>query len=160
LPYGTISFFLHDFCTHFGVVATAWVFLRGKVGYTKLTLGQHNPIKNTATTDGAMHKKQRRWSIIFLLIPTAALSQTDSFRETAQRTLLTNPEVQVRFHSWQAAKEERAAAAGGYFPRVDVTASSLQEERRRAGFSGNSYRADQASVTLTQMLFDGICHSQ
>jgi adhesin transport system outer membrane protein len=103
-----------------------------------------------------MPKKQRGWWIVFLIFPTAAVSQTDSFRETAQRTLLTNPEVQVRFHSWQAAKEERTAAAGGYFPRVDVTASSLREERQRPGVTGtNGYRTDQATVTLTQMLFDG-----
>jgi adhesin transport system outer membrane protein len=102
-----------------------------------------------------MRKKQQRWWIVFLIFPTAAFSQADSFRETAQRTLLTNPEVQVRFHSWQAAKEERAAAAGGYFPRVDVTASSLREERRRAGLNESSYRTEQATVTLTQMLFDG-----
>lgn len=91
---------------------------------------------------------------LFSVTPIVALAQTDSFRETAQRALLSNPEVQVRFHVWQAAKEERAAAAGGFLPRVDLAASSLREERRRLG-TEDSYNVRQASVTLTQMLFDG-----
>lgn len=97
----------------------------------------------------------RQWCFIFLLTPVVALAQAESsFRETAQRTLLSNPEVQVRFHVWQAAKEERAAAAGGFLPRLDLAASSLREERRRLG-AEDSYNTRQASLTLTQMLFDG-----
>src|SRR5690606_3549842 len=99
-----------------------------------------------------MHLKQ--WCFLFLLFPVIALAQTESFRETAQRTLLSNPEVQVRFHVWQAAKEERAAAAGGFLPRLDLSASSLREERKRLG-TDDSYNTRQASLTLTQMLFDG-----
>lgn len=100
-----------------------------------------------------MHIKQ--WLIfLFTASPVLVAAQTDSFRETAQSTLLSNPEVQVRFHVWQSAKEERAAAAGGFLPRVDLAASSLREERRRLG-TEDSYNVRQASLTLTQMLFDG-----
>lgn len=84
----------------------------------------------------------------------ATSSQAVSFQETVQQTLLSNPEVQNRFHVWQAAREERAAAAGGFYPRVDLSASTLREDRRRPGVD-ETYNVNQATLTLTQMLFDG-----
>ncbi len=106
-----------------------------------------------------MQKKQ--WRLLILgLFPAIAFAQGassnqgESFREVTQQTLLTNPEVQARFNLWQAAREERAAAAGGFYPRLDVSANTLREERRRLG-TENRYNVNQATLTLTQMLFDG-----
>ncbi len=99
-------------------------------------------------------QKKRWWYLVFCLFPAISSAQGESFREVTQQTLLTNPEVQARFNLWQAAREERAVAAGGFYPRLDVSASSLREERRRFG-ADNRYTVGQATVTLTQMLFDG-----
>lgn len=89
-----------------------------------------------------------------LLFPLCATAQVSSFKETAQRTLLSNPEVQSRYHAWQAAKEERTAAFGGYFPRADVSAS-VSRENRHDPLSLATYNQNTATLTLTQMLYDG-----
>lgn len=100
-----------------------------------------------------MNKKQ--WLVGILLVPLCATAQVESFKETAQRALLSNPEVQARFHAWQAAQEERAAAAGGYFPRADVS-SSVSRENRHDPLLQGSYNQNLATLTLTQMLYDGL----
>ncbi|HJV50436.1 MAG TPA: TolC family outer membrane protein [Noviherbaspirillum sp.] len=97
---------------------------------------------------------KRQWLAGVLLLPLCATAQVESFKETAQRALLSNPEVQARLHVWQAAKEERAAAAGGYLPRADVS-SSVGRENRHDPLLQGSYNQNLATLTLTQMLYDG-----
>lgn len=97
---------------------------------------------------------KKYWWVGVLLFPVWASAQAESFKETAQRALLSNPEVQSRFHAWQAAKEERAAAAGGYLPRADVS-SSVSRENRHDPISLGTYNQNLTTLTLTQMLYDG-----
>lgn len=99
--------------------------------------------------------KKKYWlSVVVCAFPALAFAQGNSFREISQQTLLSNPEVQARFNQWQAAREERTAASGGFYPRLDLSANTGREERRRLG-AENRYNTSQATLTLTQMLFDG-----
>jgi outer membrane protein, adhesin transport system len=99
-----------------------------------------------------MNKKL--WLAGLAFLPFCASAQVASFKETAQRALLANPEVQARFHGWNAAREERAAAAGGFLPQVDLTAGATRESRRDP-ILRRSYGQELATITLTQMLYDG-----
>lgn len=92
--------------------------------------------------------------LALLLAPLCASAQVASFKDTAQQALLSNPEVQARYHAWQAAKEERSAAAGGYYPRADLSAAASREHRNDPLLQG-TYSQNQATLTLTQMLYDG-----
>lgn len=99
-----------------------------------------------------MNKKQ--WLVGMLFVPLCAAAQVSSFHEVAQHALLSNPEVLARFHAWKAAKEERTAAAGGFLPRVDLSAGVSRENRQDLPVRG-THSQDSSTLTLTQMLYDG-----
>jgi outer membrane protein, adhesin transport system len=103
-----------------------------------------------------MNKKQ--WLLGMLFVPVCAAAQVESFKDTAQKALLSNPELQARFHAWQAAKDERSAAAGGYFPRLDLTAGRSREHRDDPLLRAD-YTQNLTTLTLTQMLYDGFATS-
>lgn len=90
--------------------------------------------------------------------PVCMSAQGESFKDVAQRALLSNPEILARAHAWQAAKEERAAAAGGYYPRVDLSAG-VSREHRNDPLLQSDYRQRLTTLTLTQMLYDGFATS-
>jgi len=85
-------------------------------------------------------------------------AQGETFKDTAQRALVSNPEILARAHAWQAAKEERAIAAGGYYPRVDLSSGVSREHRDDPLLQAN-YRQNLTTLTLTQMLYDGFATS-
>jgi outer membrane protein, adhesin transport system len=93
-----------------------------------------------------------------LCFPLCASAQVESFKDTAQRALLSNPDLQARFHTWQASKDERSAAAGGYFPRVDLT-SGVSKEHRNDPLLRSDFTQRLTTLTLTQMLYDGFATS-
>lgn len=86
----------------------------------------------------------------------AAVSAADerplTLREAAQLAVVNNPEVLQRWHGVRAAEGERDAAKGGLLPRVDLSASTGPE--RRSSIS-NQYTRTNASLALTQLLWDG-----
>lgn len=98
--------------------------------------------------------EKKYWLLGGLCALLSMSAQGESFKDVAQRALVSNPELQARVHAWQAAKEERSAAAGGYFPRVDLQAGISREHRDDPLLKIN-YRQDLATLTLTQMLYDG-----
>ena len=83
-----------------------------------------------------------------------AQAQTQTLKEVTQQAVLSNPEVQARWHAYEAANHERAASAGAYLPRVDLAAGAgrddVDDPLRSSKLTRNSN-----SLTLTQMLFDG-----
>ncbi len=92
--------------------------------------------------------------------------QAESMFESVNRALVTNPEIQIRLNSADARMDEIAIAEAGYLPRVDLTGGIGYERSRNSttlvnytrGLSDTQY-ADrtrrEASITATQMLFDG-----
>lgn len=76
--------------------------------------------------------------------------------QAVRQAVTTNPEVQARWHGFLAADEERKVARGGYFPRVDLTAGTGQEDRNTPGISYGTYSFNGVRLSLTQMLFDGM----
>lgn len=79
----------------------------------------------------------------------------DMLVEFAQKAVLNNPDVLMRWHNFQAAVSEKTAAQGGYFPRLDISADS-GHDRGQSLFNNNyDVNTRNASITLTQMLYDG-----
>lgn len=88
-------------------------------------------------------------------MPLFASAQIQTLKESAQQAVLSNPEVLSRWHAFEAANSERDVASGAYLPRLDLAAGVGREKRddsnQRLDFNRNS-----ATLTLTQMLYDGL----
>lgn len=90
------------------------------------------------------------------LLATASLVQAqdnEAIKASVLQAIEANPNVQLRFHAFQAATHEVSGARSGYLPSVDVSASIGQANRDYDG--RGSYRRNQAEISLRQMLFDG-----
>ena len=77
-----------------------------------------------------------------------------------QKAVVTNPEVQARWREYTGAVADGEAATAGYKPQVDLTLGVGREWRDYPGAtptgSRTEYTRTGGSITLTQMLFDGM----
>ena len=98
---------------------------------------------------------------ILMMVAGAALAQAlpAPLVRVAQKAVVSNPEVQARWHNFTGAVAERDIAAAGYRPQVDLTAGVGREWQNYAGTTGvgrmTDYTRSSEALTLTQMLFDG-----
>ena len=84
----------------------------------------------------------------------ASHAQTQTLKEVTQQAVLSNPEVQARWHAFEAAGHERAAGAGAYLPRLDL-AAGIGRDNQDDPLRTSKLSRSSTSLTLTQMLFDG-----
>ena len=82
--------------------------------------------------------------------------QPDTLTDFAQKAVLNNPEVQMRWYNLEAALSEKSAAEGGFLPRLDVSADAGRESGT-SPFTPSNYDVNTRnnSITITQMLYDG-----
>jgi len=93
-------------------------------------------------------------SILFLLfVSPFVVGAAKTPEEAVFMSLETNPEVQMRWHTFQSAGFDTQVARGGYFPSIDATAGSGRQSRDFDG-RGN-FQTNRIELSLTQMLFDG-----
>lgn len=89
----------------------------------------------------------------------SAMAQAPAARSTlkdsVQQAVLTQPEVQFRWHAFLASDFEHDAAFGGYLPRLDLSAGRGKESRDDPLIKRDDYTRTSSSLTLTQMLYDG-----
>ena len=90
--------------------------------------------------------------------PVSVLAQQDTLKSVAQKAILSNPEVLQKWHAYQASVNEKDVAAGGYLPRVDLTAG-IGREHRDDPLLKSDYSRRSATLSLTQMLYDGFATS-
>lgn len=81
-------------------------------------------------------------------------AKSDMLVDFVQKAVLNNPDVLTRWHNFQAAVSETAAAEGGFYPQLDVTVDGGRERGMSTG-SSYSVNTKTGSVTLTQLLYDG-----
>lgn len=87
---------------------------------------------------------------------TPAAPSPTTLKDAVERAVLHNPEVQYRFHNFEASQQERKAAEGAWLPRVDVEAGvSANQTAKPTLADAKSYSANRASIQLRQTLFDG-----
>ena len=92
--------------------------------------------------------------VALAIISVTAQAQTQTLKEVSQQAVLSNPEVLARWHAFEAANSERAAGAGAYLPRLDLTAGTGRDDLQDP-LKNNKLSRNSSSLTLTQMLFDG-----
>ena len=108
-----------------------------------------------------MELKNLLKSKIALALLTVGISTTTmadtlgDYREAIREAVQNNPGVQAAWYAFKAAEDEQRVAKGGYYPDLDLEMDGGKRWTERPGVSEFSYNHRSASLTLTQMLFDG-----
>lgn len=99
--------------------------------------------------------------ILFLTLILIGLpARAETLREAVESGVLNNPEVLAKWHLFNAADDEKRAAKGGYYPRVDVDAAAGYESYSSPnGRPVDDYNHNGGTLQLRQMLFDGFAIS-
>lgn len=92
--------------------------------------------------------------LAFALATLNVQAQTQTLKEVSQQAVLSNPEVLARWHAFEAAGNERAAGAGAYLPRLDLSAGAGRDDLSDP-LKSNNLNRHSSSLTLTQTLYDG-----
>ena len=79
--------------------------------------------------------------------------------DAVRKAVASNPEVQARWHGYQAATAERDVARGGYFPRIDLNADVGRRWRKEPHESRDEWNYSGGGLDLNQMIYDGFATS-
>lgn len=95
---------------------------------------------------------------LLLPSPQASAQAGDPLRDAAQKAVATHPDVTARFNAFRAASEEIGVAAGGFYPRVDLSADVVANKDRITTRAQPDSAFGQRGVALsvTQLLWDGM----
>lgn len=80
----------------------------------------------------------------------------EPLREAIVEAVSENPEVQTEWHNFLATEREQDVERGGFRPRVDMNAYTGYETQNSSDRDRFSRNPHGASITLTQMLWDGL----
>lgn len=94
-------------------------------------------------------------AVLAVLPAIAAAATPEVLRDAARKAVVTNPEVQARWHAFQAAAAEQDAARGGYLPQVDLSAGVGRESQKRPSTSTDYFTHGNTTLSLNQMVYDG-----
>ena len=107
----------------------------------------------------SMASAQALCSLAIAQTPAPVLSPT-TLQAAVERAVLQNPEVRLRFHNLEAVQYERAAAKGGWLPRIDLEVGTGPKQIQTPGLASvQNYTSNRAQIQLRQMLFDGFATS-
>ncbi|MGQ0598413.1 TolC family outer membrane protein [Aquabacterium sp.] len=103
-----------------------------------------------------------RLTILALACMTVAYAHAQnapagSLADAAQKAIATNPEVTARLNALRAAANETDVARGGYYPRVDLSASVGRDRDRITSRTPESQSLSRNGIALSanQLLWDG-----
>ena len=99
--------------------------------------------------------QKTKLAVAFVPLLLALEARAESLPEVVAGTLTQNPEVQAKFHEFEAAQSEQSGARGGFLPRIDLEGRAGRARRSAPTFPSSSYSNNEASIELHQMLFDG-----
>jgi outer membrane protein, adhesin transport system len=94
-------------------------------------------------------------SIAGLFSTSAGAQQQATLQDVVKKAIVSNPEVQARWHAFLAAGHEQDVARGGYFPRLDLTTGVGREKLDTPSLPTSQYTRRGTALTLSQMLYDG-----
>jgi len=81
--------------------------------------------------------------------------------DAVRKAVVSNPDVQARWHGYLAATAERDVARGGYFPQVDLNAGYGHKWRKDPKQSKDDWNFGGLGLSLNQMVYDGFAtHSE
>jgi adhesin transport system outer membrane protein len=90
-----------------------------------------------------------------LYAATAGAQPLVTLQDTVKKAVVSNPEVQARWHAFLSSKHEQDAARGGYYPRLDLTTDIGREKLQQPDSPTTSLNRRGAALTLNQMIYDG-----
>lgn len=87
----------------------------------------------------------------------AQAEPAEPMREAAMEAVLSNPDVQARWHAFRAAGEQQREARGGFLPEIDLNARTGYQRQRYddSSIPDRTSHPQGIDITLTQMLYDG-----
>ncbi len=88
-----------------------------------------------------------------LVFPASSFAQ--SLEQSVAQALLTHPKIKESFDNYQARQYQVDEAKAGYLPKVDALAGIGYERTSNQIERGIDLTRREASLTLSQMLFDG-----
>ncbi|HRP96518.1 MAG TPA: TolC family outer membrane protein [Rhodocyclaceae bacterium] len=94
-------------------------------------------------------------AVLATAAPLAAAQVPDALRTAVQHAVDANPEVQTRWFAFRAAGAEQDSLRAGFRPSVDLAVGAGRAVQKLPGQSSRSFNRYGASLTLSQMLYDG-----
>ncbi len=95
-------------------------------------------------------------ALTFAPVAFAQTSTTTTLNQVVEQTLLSNPEIQAKYHDFQASLEGQNVARGGFFPQVNAQGYVGREYRNNVpGVGSQDWSRPGYNLELRQMLFDG-----
>ncbi|MES2319478.1 MAG: TolC family outer membrane protein [Pseudomonadota bacterium] len=96
----------------------------------------------------------RKTCVLITLAMATLGAQAQTLKQATEQAVLSNPDVLARWHAFEAANHERAAGAGAFLPRLDLSVNAGRDDINDP-IRNNRLSRNGGSLTLTQMLFDG-----
>ncbi len=104
-------------------------------------------------------KPQALFAATALLFAAGVSAQSnEALKAAAQKAISANPEVTARFNAYRAAADAMAAARGGYYPRLDLSASVGRDRDTISTRTPETQSLNRsgAALSLSQLLWDGL----
>ena len=82
-----------------------------------------------------------------------------TLKQMVEKVILSNPEVQAKYHAYLGAGYEQDAIRGGYYPKVDINSTLRTQEgvkgQNAIDKAGTAIPSFNSELVLRQMIFDG-----
>lgn len=93
---------------------------------------------------------------LFALLPGVSVAQqAATLQDVVKKAVVSNPEVQARWHAFLASQHEQDVARGGYFPQLDLSSNTGRQNLKQPTLPMTSFTSRGAELTLSQMIYDG-----
>jgi len=94
-------------------------------------------------------------SVMGLFSSVAGAQTPVTLQDTVKKAIVSNPEVQARWHAFLSSQHEQDVARGGYFPRVDLRTGIGRENLTQPSLPTTHFTRRDAVLSLNQMIYDG-----
>ncbi|MBT9540720.1 MAG: TolC family outer membrane protein [Thiobacillus sp.] len=93
--------------------------------------------------------------VMSMLAPVAGAQPAATLENAVRKAIVSNPEVQARWHTLLSSQHEQDVARGGYFPRVDLIAGVGRQKLTEYNQPTTNMTRHGAALSLDQMIYDG-----
>jgi outer membrane protein, adhesin transport system len=94
-------------------------------------------------------------SVMMLLCMDAWPGSAGTLPDAVKKAIVSNPEVQAKWHDFLSSRDEVEVARGRYYPRLDLTTGVGLERLKQPGLPSDDFNRRGAGLTLNQMIYDG-----
>jgi adhesin transport system outer membrane protein len=93
--------------------------------------------------------------MVSLLAPVAGAQPVVTLQDAVKKAIVSNPEVQARWHTFLSSQQEQEVARGNYFPRLDFTTGVGRQKLTEPNQPTTDLTRHGAALSLNQMIYDG-----